>query len=134
MSLEQLYEEMSEHTKGECAKCRVPRSCCSPEYCEMAAQWAKDEYGIELVRTNHPRLPFMGYANGESIGCTVAPHLRPLCTLHVCSINSIGTSGNKAWDDRYFNLLDRLMRLEYLRATRELEAESKETENDNGAI
>lgn len=37
-------------------------------------------YGVELKDTGHPALPFMGEG-----GCTVAPHLRPLCSLHVCA-------------------------------------------------
>ncbi len=131
-SLEVLYEEMSEHTKGECAKCRIPHSCCSPEYCEIAARWAKEEYGIELTPTGHPKLPFMGFAKGRNTGCIVPPHLRPLCTLHVCSINSIGSSGNKEWDDKYFDLSSQIAEAELNQYTRK--QVTKETANEHGII
>lgn len=101
-SIPELYQLMHEHTLAECKKCRVPLSCCSPEYCEMAIDIAKEE-GVELARTDHPRLPLMG-----KDGCTAAPHFRPLCTLHTCRINNLGTSGNQEWDDRYFELREQI--------------------------
>ncbi len=31
-----LYKAMYEHTVGECSEnCRLPQSCCSPEYCHI---------------------------------------------------------------------------------------------------
>lgn len=101
--LEILFQQMAELTLPECRKCRVPLSCCSPEYCEMAMVYAKEEYNIELPVTDHPRLPFMGQT-----GCTVPPHLRPLCTLHTCKINGVGTSGNHEWDKKYFSLREQI--------------------------
>lgn len=91
---------MAEHTKNECASsCRVPYSCCSSYYCELAEQNAKCK-GLTLPQTGHPTLPFMGIN-----GCTVPPHLRPLCTLHVCSINSLGFKPNdQQWTSEYFAL------------------------------
>jgi len=68
----------------------------------MTIQYAHDEHGISLPRTEHKSLPMMGEK-----GCTVAPHLRPWCTMHVCSINSLGFDINDLeWIDRYFELRD----------------------------
>jgi len=44
----------------------------------------------------------------STAGCTAAPHLRPLCTLHTCQISSIGTSRNPQWDERYFALREQI--------------------------
>ena len=48
----------------------------------MARTFARERYGIELSETDHPELPFMGPE-----GCTVAPYLRPICTIHACPIS-----------------------------------------------
>ena len=95
-----LFQEMYELTEPECRlTCRCPQSCCSPEYCEMAAEFAS-ENGIVLKRTEHPTLKFM-----SSKGCVVPPHLRPLCTLHTCDINGHGFKPNDpAWTKKYFDL------------------------------
>ena len=98
------------HTVNECLHvCRCPRSCCSPEYCEIARQVAKEEWGVVLEDTGHDVLPFM-----SGHGCVVEPHLRPMCTLHVCCINSLGfKKGDPAWTERYFKLRDAIERIEY---------------------
>jgi hypothetical protein len=44
-------------------------------------------------------------------GCIASPHLRPLCTYHTCGINSLGTSGNQKWDQKYFDLRERMTNL-----------------------
>lgn len=94
-----LFQQMYEHTKDECARCRAPHSCCALEACAMADDYARS-CGIILERTDHPKLPFMGPE-----GCTVPPHLRPLCTMHTCAINSLGFKPNDPeWTERYFNL------------------------------
>lgn len=99
LTREEAYQAMYEHTKDECAHCRVPHSCCSPEYCEMAEDIARRQ-GVELARTGHPTLLFMSLT-----GCTVPPHLRPLCTLHTCAVNSLGFKpGDPVWTTRYFKL------------------------------
>lgn len=98
MSETQAFEAIYQHTKDSCAKCRIPYSCCSKEYCEMALDYAAQR-GVELVVTGHERLPLMGEE-----GCTAPPHLRPLCSIHTCDIACNGTSGNKQWDRRYFKL------------------------------
>lgn len=66
---------------AECAKFAGSKyRCCERQYCEMARKFAKEKYGIDLQDTGNPDLPFMGEA-----GCAVAPHLRPVCSLHVCT-------------------------------------------------
>ena len=46
-------------------------------------------------------------------GCIVAPHLRPICTVHACCINSIGYKrGDMEWTNRYFELRARIDELE----------------------
>ncbi len=102
--LEQLFQEMYELTAPECASvCRAPHSCCSPEYCDMAEERA-EEFGVEILRTDHPTLKFMG-----SSGCVVPPYLRPLCTLHTCAINSFGFKpGDPKWSAKYFKLRDKI--------------------------
>lgn len=98
-----LMQQMADLTLPKCRGCRCPLSCCSGEYCEMAIEYAKEEWGTELGRTSHPTLPLMGPS-----GCTAAPHLRPLCTLHTCEINGRGTSGNQEWDEQYFTLREEI--------------------------
>jgi hypothetical protein len=103
MNLVQLYAEMAALTKPKCGECRVPHQCCNPEQCEFTARLAADS-GVMLNRTSHPRLPFMG-----EDGCVVAPHLRPICSVHVCE--------NHLWDlgfsEKYFKLRDAICEAEY---------------------
>lgn len=110
-----LYQEMYELTVPECASsCPVPRSCCSPEYCESTIRYAKEYWGTTLTPTGHDRLPLMG-----PTGCTAAPHLRPMCTLHTCDINSFGLKmrpkPDVKWSHRYFQIRADIERLEALR-------------------
>ena len=108
MTLEQLYQKMSDLTEPECAKCMIPHGCCDAMYCGITMSWAKERWGVELKPTGHPKLPFMGYD-----GCTVAPHLRPMCTLHTCEVSSMGyKSGDKEWTDEYFSLRDQINEME----------------------
>lgn len=63
--------------------------CCEQRYCDQAAEFAAREYGITLPAAGEvPGIPFMSRASG----CTVPPHLRPVCTLHVCSVTWAGTA------------------------------------------
>lgn len=97
--LEALYQEMADLTLPKCKQCRVPLSCCSPEYCEMAIADAAEK-GVILSRTDHITLPLMG-----THGCTAPPHLRPYCTLHVCSINNLGFDPkDRAFTKKYFRI------------------------------
>jgi hypothetical protein len=82
-----LYQKIAELTSpsccngmAECAQFAARKyRCCERQYCEMARKFAKEKYSIDLQETGNPDLPFMG-----ENGCTVAPHLRPVCSLHVC--------------------------------------------------
>ena len=110
-----LYQQMYELTEPECAcSCRCPRSCCSPEYCEMAIEMARQYWDVDLepLRTGHDRLPFMGEK-----GCVVAPHLRPLCTLHTCDVGSFGVkvhpAPDPAWDKKYWRLRGQIDKLSW---------------------
>jgi hypothetical protein len=71
--IKDLYSKMAKLTLSKCSGgCLIRLGyCCSPEYCELAVEYAK-EHGIELKETKNEK------------GCLVEPWLRPLCTLHIC--------------------------------------------------
>ena len=101
--LKQKYVEMAKLTRPKCGECRCPLSCCSPEYCNVARAYARDEWGVELEESGHKNtkdLPFMG-----PDGCIVEPHLRPLCTVHVCEQHYMKSL---EFHDTYFALRDEL--------------------------
>jgi hypothetical protein len=83
-----LYQQIADMTSSFCntgaGECGLRRQnqyrCCEKKYCEVARKFAKEKYDIDLHETGNPDLPFMG-----ENGCTVAPHLRPLCSMHICS-------------------------------------------------
>lgn len=107
-----LYQAMYMLTEPECrTSCLCPQSCCSPEYCMMAIEWAKNYWGETLTPTGHPRLPLMGPA-----GCIAAPHLRPLCTVHTCDVGNLGQkihpTPDREWDKRYWKLRNEIDQLE----------------------
>lgn len=109
-----LFQQMSEMTRPECDKCRVPRSCCDSMYCECAEEVAREDWGVDLtpLKTDHPTLPFMG-----PNGCVVAPHFRPLCTFHTCEMNGMGFKKNDlAWTEKYFELREQINDLEEIRS------------------
>jgi hypothetical protein len=99
-----LFQQMYELTEPECRlTCRCPQSCCSPEYCDFAEEFAR-EHGETLQATNHPRLKFMGEK-----GCIIPPHLRPLCTLHTCDIGNLGFHrSDPKWTKKYFELREQI--------------------------
>lgn len=103
-----LFRQMAELTLPECKACRNPLSCCSPEYCELAMDQAMTNWRTKLTPTGfHATLPLMGPE-----GCVAAPHLRPLCTLHTCEVNSMGCKrGDPKWTARYFELRDEIERI-----------------------
>lgn len=116
-TLRQLYKELADHTAPECAGenegCKLPHSCCSPEYCEMSQHIAQKLWDTDVSgqRTDHERLPFMGPS-----GCVLEPHLRPWCSRHACCINGLGAKirGENAdeWTDRYNQLVEQIDELE----------------------
>lgn len=100
---------MSELTAPECAGvCKVPHSCCSPEYCEITIYYAAARWGVVLERTDHHRLPLMG-----PNGCVAEPHLRPMCTLHTCEVGAFGYKRtDQEWTEKYYALREEIGRLE----------------------
>ncbi len=97
--LRDLFQQMSDLTHSKCGECRAPRSCCSVEYCYEAMHYASTK-GVTLTPTEHPTLPMMG-----ATGCIVEPHLRPLCTLHVCEQHYMKDA---AFAEAYFDLRMRI--------------------------
>ena len=110
-----LYREMSALTSPECAStCRAPHSCCDRMYCDDARQWAKEKWRIDLTPEykTEQKLPFM-----RENGCVVAPHLRPVCTVHTCQINGIGHKpGDPKWTKTYFSIRNKLDKIEWAEA------------------
>lgn len=98
-----LYQEMADLTAPECAtSCRCPHTCCDDFACQMTKQYAKEKYGIALTQypPNHRGAFYLGPS-----GCTVAPYLRPHCTMHTCDINGLGFKrGDRKWTQKYFSL------------------------------
>lgn len=102
-----LYQKMSSITSPVCeTECLQYRDkkyrCCEIKYCLLAAKFAKEKYGIELQPTGNKELLFMGER-----GCTVPPHLRPVCTIHVCPISYSDIScigGSESRTTQYFDL------------------------------
>lgn len=94
-----LYAEMAEMTLADCkVRCRRIAACCSPEYCQMALKEA--ERWHEPLEPTGNQMPLLG-----PTGCVAAPHLRPLCSLHHCDINSLGFhKTDREWTKRYFAL------------------------------
>jgi len=88
----------------------------------MAIEIALEEYGVRLERTSHPILPLMGEK-----GCVAPPHTRPLCTLHTCSVNSLGVKiDDVEWTDKYYILRNKIEMSEF--RAREKEKKEKEKE------
>ena len=109
MEMIQLYQKMYELTVKKCKQCaKGAGSCCHSMACDIVEKFAKVEYGITLLRTGHPKLKFMG-----SNGCIVAPHLRPICTVHTCKIVNYGCDfEDKPWTADYYELKGLIAQLE----------------------
>lgn len=115
----QAYQELANHTRDDCvgvlkdgspnptacAQSKKQWKCCEPLYCDLAKDHAKEHWGTVLEDTPHYQtgktpLPLMG-----PDGCSIAPHLRPSCSLHHCQINSLGIKLHcPEWTERYFQL------------------------------
>ena len=108
------YAEMGELTNKLCTtKCKLVafdskggHRCCGRIYCEEAKRYAKEVWNEEPLETGHPELIYMGPS-----GCTLAPHLRPLCTMQVCCELEI-MGGNPEAGKRYFELRSKINKLE----------------------
>lgn len=101
--VETLYKELADITRKKCAGCNVPFGCCDSFYCEMAEKYAKNQYGVDLTPT--------GFANKKGLkfmsenGCIVPPHLRPVCTIHICDK---ALYADPKFHDKYFSLREKL--------------------------
>lgn len=116
-TLPELYKKMSDLTHIKCMECYclAPNRCCDRIYCDLAEQESRAKGYSLPPRTDHPTLPYMG-----PTGCILEPHMRPLCTLHTCSMNGMGVlykkTGSKMFDreidieatGKYFELRNRI--------------------------
>ena len=103
----ELFQKIADLTAPGCAgegpgACRVPHSCCSPEYCASTIEYAKEFWNVELKPTDHPKLPLMGPS-----GCIAAPHVRPMCAVHLCQINGLGFTKDPEFNEQYFKLREK---------------------------
>jgi hypothetical protein len=99
-SEKEAFFALWQHTKDECASCRVPHGCCNSWQCEETIRYAKDRFDIDLASTGHASLPLMG-----PNGCIAEPYLRPVCTVHSCHIANQGFKpDDEQWTDKYFEL------------------------------
>ena len=96
---EKLWKEMAELTYSKCKEtCHSLGSCCSSEYCEMAAE------NMKALGMTVPAMPFI---QGNS--CVIPPQYRPLCTVHQCKINGLGFDPkDPKWTKKYFDLREKL--------------------------
>ena len=108
-----LYRELAELTLPKCHLCRAPMICCDPMYCkfakERAAEWNVTLSEVELGQrpAQQKDLLFMG-----PTGCVVPPHLRPLCTAHVCE-QHLESNQDSTFQQRFWELRDQINDLEY---------------------
>ncbi len=105
----QLYQRMYEITVVKCKRCsKGAGTCCNVYACKLVEKFAKAEYGVTLMRTGHPTLLFMG-----SEGCIVAPHMRPVCTVHTCKTVQYGCDfEDKPWTADFYDLKKQIALLE----------------------
>lgn len=109
-----LYQQIAEHTEpvcaSQCSQSTLKYRCCDKDYCEIAIRWTKIKYGIDLPITDNKELPLMG-----ENGCIAAPHHRPICSIHCCSITSLGHKAKpEDWTKKYFEIRDEIEKLENL--------------------
>jgi hypothetical protein len=104
---EKLWQEMAGMTLAKCKQhCSQLGSCCSPGYCEMAADiMRKAGHSFESV-------PF-GKTFAWQGKCPVPPHFRPLCTLQQCKISGLGLDrDDPEWTEKYFEIREKLEEFE----------------------
>lgn len=89
-----VFEALARHTAPKCGQCLAAHACCNRAQCEDTRNFARQTFGIILEDTGE-HLPFLG-----PTGCTVPPHLRPLCSVHVCEQHL----RDDDWTERYFDL------------------------------
>ena len=109
-----LYQQMADLTAPECANtCKCPHTCCDEFACQMTREIAKERDGVTLEE--YPPNSRGAFYLGDK-GCTVAPYLRPHCTMHTCEISSMGFKrGDPKWTKSYFKLREKIERLEAIK-------------------
>lgn len=105
------YAAMSDLTEPLCSECpisnyRPDTRCCSAEYCGFAVDWAKSHWNEDIELPDR-EIPFLGKK-----GCELGPHYRPMCTLHHCSIVSLGFFLNEKTNGKYWTLRNLINQLE----------------------
>ena len=102
--LNDLYRQMAQLTYDKCKQeCEILGSCCSQLYCYMAVDKALKTENL-ILDVSNKRIPLLDGNNQ----CKAPPHLRPLCTLHICE----KFFWNKEFLNAYFDLRDRINELE----------------------
>ena len=83
--------------------------CCEDSYCEATAKYAKEIWNVLLQPTGHPTVRFLG-----PTGCSVEPHLRPLCTEHQCNFRTFGKFPDSSTDtSKFVELLKEMEDINY---------------------
>jgi len=103
----EILTELAELTYNRCkTTCKCLGSCCSNEYCDIAADYAAEK-GVTLESTGN-KIRFLNSGGN----CIVPPEFRPFCALHQCEINGLGFFKN---DDnltnKYFELRNSITEL-----------------------
>jgi hypothetical protein len=104
VELVDLYQKITEISKPICATCIPPYHCCHPVGCGQAMVWARSVYGVQLEYTSDNAISTLPYLT--KTGCTVAPHLRPLCSLWLCP------EGEAVAPPEYWQLKAKIMGIE----------------------
>lgn len=95
LALVELYAQMAALTEPHCAQgaheCRPfhlfwKYRCCDRRFCELARERAA-AWGVTISETGNPDLPFMSPG-----GCVMPPHLRSMCTVHLCHVSHAARS------------------------------------------
>ena len=103
----QIFGELAKITYDKCkATCKCLGSCCSNEYCDIAADYAAEK-GVTLEPTGNK----IRFLNSGGI-CIVPPEIRLFCTVHQCEINGLGYFKNdEKLTEKYFRLRDSITEL-----------------------
>jgi len=109
-----LYQQMSELTEPECAKCTIhskPFGCCTRIACEITLRHARDVWKVNLrhLFDENNDIPFLTKYNG----CRIVPYMRPHCTLFTCFIAKFEHGPNPAWNKKYKELRDQIETIEW---------------------
>ena len=88
------FNQLAEATAPKCGSCLAAYACCTPQQCEDTAAFALETFGVTFEHQGG-RLPFLGEK-----GCIVPPHLRPICSVHVCETHF----QDAEFAERYFEL------------------------------